>query len=334
MPLILDHNHVLDIYAECQERKWVLPAFNAENLTTLEAILDAVKDYGNIVNIQDLPIIIGITNTYKDRPQSVYYTQTRQWQTGMRLFLADLGVLTSADSPYSGLRVMIHLDHIIWDEDKDLLEWDMNQFSSIMYDASTVPFEQNIRLTAEFVDKHGRDIIIEGACDITSKAGQSEHGMLTTPDMAEHYIRETGVDIIVPNLGTEHRAAASTLVYRDDLARRISKLTGPCLCLHGTSSVSKDKLSRLFDDGICKVNMWTALERDSSYDLLLDMLNNASRIVGPEKAGELLSNELIGIMADNNSDLSIDYYTITHRHNIVFHRMKEIITGYIRFWYV
>ena len=145
MPFVLERNHVLDIYAEAAERKWVLPTFNSENLTCSEAILASVKEYGQSIGITALPIIIGITNKYWQRPQSVYYTHTRRWDVGLRLFLADLKELTSSNSPFANLKVMIHLDHIQWNEDKELLEWDMRQFSSIMYDASTLPFEQNIK---------------------------------------------------------------------------------------------------------------------------------------------------------------------------------------------
>ena len=60
MPLITDRKHVLDIYAEAEANKWVLPTFNSENLTTCEAILQAVYDFGQVRGIPDLPIIIGI----------------------------------------------------------------------------------------------------------------------------------------------------------------------------------------------------------------------------------------------------------------------------------
>ena len=87
MPLIWERNYVLDVYAEAAERKWVLPTFNVENLTTTEAILEAVNEYGQSIGVKDLPIIIGITNKYRHRPQSVYYTQTRLWNLGLQLFL-------------------------------------------------------------------------------------------------------------------------------------------------------------------------------------------------------------------------------------------------------
>lgn len=334
MPLILDREEVLDMYAFAREKKWVLPTFNTENLTTTEAILSAVSDYGKEIGIENLPITVGITNTYKDRPQSVYYSHTRNWEIGMRLFLKDLEVLTSPESPFGNLNVMIHLDHIIWDEDLELLDWDMRQFSSIMYDASTLPFEVNIKKTAQFVEKNKDVLLIEGACDEISKAETSGNADdLTTPEMAEIYISGTGVDIIVPNLGTEHRAKASTLKYQGNLAREISKKTGPYLCLHGTSSVSQNELMSLFDDGICKVNLWTALERDSTYALFLNMVKNASKLIGPVKTKEMVGKGFLGLIADGKSAPSLDFYTTTYRQDLIFHRMKEIIKQYVSIWY-
>jgi len=44
---------------------------------------------------------------------------------------------------------MVHLDHIQFDDDKELLTWDMDQFSSIMFDASKLPFKENMQLTKQ-----------------------------------------------------------------------------------------------------------------------------------------------------------------------------------------
>jgi len=226
MPLVLNRNKVLDIYKEAAERKWVIPTFNTENLTTTEAILAATLDFSKQINKPDLPVTIGITNQYSHRSQSVYYTHTRQWEIGLKLFLADIEVLTAKGSPFEKLNVMIHLDHTQWDSDKPLLEWDMDRFSMIMYDASAVPFDQNIKLTAEFIEKNGDRIVIEGACDEIVDATGDQRSVLTTPAQAYKYLRNTGADFIVANLGTEHRASAADLRYHGEMAREISRLKG------------------------------------------------------------------------------------------------------------
>jgi fructose/tagatose bisphosphate aldolase len=334
MPLITDRQAVLDLYAEAAQRRWVIPSFCSENLTTTEAILAAAQEYGRRIGRDDLPVTVAITNQYNHRSQSKFYTHTRRWDIGLKLFLADLRVLTGPGSPFNKLSVIVHLDHTQWDNDAELLQWDMGQFSMIMYDASELPFDANIARTAEFVEKHGREIVIEGACDEIVDATGEQKSALTNPEMARRYLRETGVDYIVANLGTEHRASAADLKYHSDLARRISAKTGPKLVLHGTSSVGQDQVRDLFADGVAKVNIWTSLERDSSPALFSDMVANAAKIIGPAEGRKLLDAGLLGPNCDLASRPSLAHYTTTYRQQIVFEEMKKIVMGYFELWYV
>ena len=334
MPLITGRQNVLDVYADAEANGWTLPTFASENLTTTEAILSAVREHGDTIGRDDLPVCICITNLYHNRTQSVYYTHTRQWDVGLGLFLADLDVLTAQPSPFSKLNVMVHLDHIQWDDDRELLDWDMGRFSSIMFDASAIPFEQNIARTADFVARRGAHIVVEGACDEVASASDQEKGRLTTPEMAESFFRQTGVDLIVANLGTEHRASAANMAYHGDCARRISKLCGPRLVLHGTSSVAIDKIANVFSDGVRKVNIWTTLERDSAPVLFADMLAGAAKIVGSEKAKELLRQGLLGPKAEIDSRPLLSHYATCHRQHVVFEKMRAIVTDYLKLWYL
>lgn len=334
MPLILERNNVLDVYARAAADKWVIPTFCTENLTTTEAILSAAADYGREIGRDNLPVTIAITNQYSHRSQSVYYTHCRKWDIGLKLFLADLNVLTGEGSPYSSVNVMTHLDHTQWDADAELLKWDMKRFSMIMYDASNLPFEDNIKKTAEFVAKHKNEIVIEGACDEIVDATGDHRNELTTPQKADYYFKNTGVDYIVANLGTEHRASSENLKYHSELARQISSVVGTKLVLHGTSSVSPQQVRNLFNDGIAKVNIWTMLERDSSPVLFEDMVKNAAKTAGAGNARRLQEIGLLGAKADVESKASLDYYTTTYRQSVIFDKMKEIVKSYFKLWYV
>ena len=333
MSLITEKSEVLKIYSDAAERKWVIPCFCSENLTTTEAILAAVKEYGEQTGQADLPVTIAITNNYSHRSQSVNYTHTGNWEVGLRLFIEELKVLTSDCSPYKDLRVMLHLDHIQHDIDHELLGWDMKQFSSIMYDASNLSLDENIRLTRKFVERCGQEIVIEGACDeiIDFGSGGNE---LTTPENAERYIRETGCDFIVANLGTEHRATASELHYFGDMARKIKSKIGDKIVLHGASSVVSEQIVKLFDDGICKVNIWTILERDSTNKLFEELVNNASKVIGSQQVDQLKSKGLLGEQVVADGKKSIDFYTNLYRQSIIFEEMKKIVKSYLAIWYV
>lgn len=333
MPLAIDRNAVCDIYAWAAERRWVLPAFGTENQTTTEAILAAADDYARRIGVLDLPIIVAATNRYPSRTQTANYTRTRRWDIGLRLLLSNLHVLTAPGSPFERLRVMVHLDHIQHDLDEELLAWDMRQFSSIMYDASALPFEQNMEATARFVEAHRHEILIEGACDEIAEASDGSPNELTTPERAGEYFRRTGADLIVANLGTEHRASASTLRYHGEMARRIRDLVGPRMCLHGVSSVPPGQVARLFDDGVCKANIWTLLERDSAPVLFRDMARHAAQVAGPAVAAQLAAEGVLGPAADLTSGSSLRYSTHVYRETIVFEEMKRMAGEFLALWY-
>jgi len=333
MPLIVSRDQVLDLYAAAARKKWVIPCFCSENLTTTEAILAAASDFAIQRHLDRVPITVGITNQYLHRAQSAWYTHSRRWDIGLRLFLADLQVLARDDSPYGNVDVMVHLDHTQHDHDRELLQWDMGQFSSIMFDASTLPFEENIAATRQFVRTRGSEIVVEGACDEIIDAGGEEAGELTTPEHAERYVRETGADMIVANLGTEHRASAASLQYHGELAREISRRIGPKLVLHGCSSVPPEQIGKLFDDGICKANVWTALERDSSQVLLAHMLRNAVKVAGSEAVARLKEEGLLGPAVSAGGRAALSHATTCYRQDIVFQVMKYIVNNFLEMWY-
>jgi len=175
--------------------------------------------------------------------------------------------------------------------------------------------------------------VIEGACDeiIDFGSGGNE---LTTPENAERYINETGCDFIVANLGTEHRANASELHYFGDIAREIKARIGDKIVLHGASSVGSEQIVKLFDDGICKVNIWTILERDSANKLFEELVANASKIIGSQQVDKLKSHGILGDKVDSEGKKSIDFYTNLYRQSIIFEEMKKIVKSYLAIWYV
>lgn len=332
MPIITERQRVLDVYAAAAERQWTIPCFCSENQTSTEAVLTAVAEHGRRRGVAALPIILAITNLYGHRSQTVHYTHTRRWDIGLKLFLNDIKVLAGRGGPFSKLKVLVHLDHIQHDADRELWSGDLKAFSSIMFDASALPFEQNMEATARFVEQRGREIVVEGACDEIVDAGGASHNALTTPEKAETYFRRTGVDSVVPNLGTEHRAGAATLHYHGEVARRIRERIGTKLVLHGCSSVPRGQIGRLFADGVCKVNLWTCLERDSAPALFADMVRHAAPIAGSHLAGLLQHQGLLGPHADVTGTPQLSHFTTTYRQDLIFREMQKIVTHYLELW--
>ena len=310
MSIIRDVSQTKEIYAKAGEKGWVIPCFCSENLTTTEAVLSAAEEYRIQHGLKTLPVILAITCLYPHRSQAVNYTHTKRWDIGLKLFTEEIKILCENGGPFDKLGVMIHLDHIQHDLDIELLESDLHDYASILYDASSLPLEQNIEKTAAFVKKRGDCVLVEGACDEIMDADGETHNSLTTPEQALRYWKETGADLIVCNLGTEHRASGKDLQYHGDISRQIKQQIGNRIVLHGTSSVSNEQIKNLYDDGICKVNIWTALERDSSPVLFADMSLHAD---------ELHKN--------------LNYCTTLYRQSIVFDKMKLIVKEYFYLWY-
>lgn len=330
MPVITGRENVLAIYKEAAKKGWVIPCMCSENLTTTEAILTAASEFAKEKGYNSIPITLAITNQYDHRSQSVYYTCTRRWDIGLKLFRASIDILADA---FPNVDILIHLDHAQHDTDAEMLESDLSMYSSVMYDASSLPMEENIAKTKAYVQRKGNELLIEGACDEIVDATGEARCEITSADKCERYMKETGVDIVVANLGTEHRASGQDLHYYYDAARAIRDRIGPRICLHGTSSVSNDQIGKLFDDGICKVNIWTALERDASPALTEWIVKNAAKCGGPKVEQKLIEEGYLTKESKTGDKASLQYFTTTARQEIIFKEMKQIARGYLDLWY-
>lgn len=330
MPIITGRENVLAVYEEAAKRGWVIPCFCSENLTTTEAVLSAASEFATQRGLERVPVTLAITNQYDHRSQSVNYTNTRRWDIGLRLFRSDLEIVSEV---YPNVDILIHLDHAQHDSDAEMLESDLSMYSSVMYDASSLPMEENIQKTKAYVQRKGHELLIEGACDEIVDATGEARCEITDAEKCARYKAETGVDVVVANLGTEHRASGQDLHYYSDAAQAIKAKIGPRICLHGTSSVSNDQIVKLFDDGICKVNIWTALERDASPALTEWTVKNAAKCGGPKLEQKLIEEGYLTESSKTGDRASLQHFTTTARQEIIYAEMKKIVYGYLDLWY-
>lgn len=334
MPIISERKQVLDIYQEAAKKGWVIPCLCTENLTTTEAIIEAASEFAKDHGLKSVPVTLAITVQYEHRSQSRNYTHSRNWETGLKLFQADAEVLMRKGGDYENVDLLLHLDHVQHDLDAKLCESDLSNFSTIMYDASNLPLEENIAKTRAFVERKGQEIMIEGACDEIVDAGGEAHNDITTADKCADYMKRTGVDMVVANLGTEHRASGKDLKYHGKAARAIKELIGPKIVLHGTSSVSNEQVCKLFDDGVCKVNIWTALERDASPELFKFLVHNASKAAGPGMVETLRQEGYLTEKCATGEKESLTAFTTVARQDVIFRVMKKMVREYLDMWYV
>lgn len=333
MPIVTERNKVLEIYEGAAKKGWVIPCFCTENLTTTEAILSAANEFAEERGLKSVPVTLAMTLRYTHRSQASNYTHSRNWETGLKLFKASAETLMRECGDYGHVDLLLHLDHVQPDLDKEFCESDLSGYSTIMFDASNLPFEENIRITQKFVERKGNEIVIEGACDEIVDAGGKIHNEITTAEKCANYKKQTGVDLVVANLGTEHRASGKDLKYRSDAARAIKAMIGSKIVLHGTSSVTNEQIRDLFGDGICKVNIWTALERDSSPRLVEWMVQNLSKAAGTKTVEKLYLEGYVTEKCLTGEKEALAVFTTAARQEIVFQEMKKTVRAYLDMWY-
>ena len=295
MPLVTDYHAVKDAYDQAAELGVALPAFCTEDRETLEAILASALKMSQEIGVEDLPIIPAWTCRYPSRGQMTLVTACGDPVLGTKMMFSDLELFAGENSPYRKLRIMPHLDHAFPWLDGDILDEFTDQFASVMCDASEKPFDENIKLTAQYAEKVKGKVVVEGAVDeIFESGGESEKNESTTVEQAREFLRQTGVDVIVPNVGTEHRATADQVKYQSERAREISAAIGKILCLHGTSSVKPDDLPKLPADGFVKINVYTTLAVYGGQALTQKTLDNLGNIFSRAQLGELVQKGILG----------------------------------------
>lgn len=156
--------------------------------------------------------------------------------------------------------VAVHLDHGLTFETVDkALELG---FTSVMLDASTLPFEENIarvKAVVEKARKYGATVEAELGLVGGSEDGSCDHGIrCTDPDDAVVYARETGIDALAVAIGNAHGnyPVAPTLAF--DVLEKIHEKVDIPLVLHGGSGITDKDFQRAISLGIHKVNIATA----------------------------------------------------------------------------
>ena len=156
--------------------------------------------------------------------------------------------------------VAVHLDHGLTFETVDkALELG---FTSVMLDASTLPFEENIakvKAVVEKARKYGATVEAELGLVGGSEDGSCDHGIrCTDPDDAVVYARETGIDALAVAIGNAHGnyPVAPTLAF--DVLEKIHEKVDIPLVLHGGSGITDKDFQRAIFLGIRKVNIATA----------------------------------------------------------------------------
>ena len=216
MPLVTSK----EMFEKAYEGGYAIGAFNVNNLETIQGIVNAAKE-------EKAPLILQVSSGARKYANPVY-----------------LRHLIRAAVEESGLPIVFHLDHgDTFELCKQSIE---DGFTSVMIDASSHSFEENIKITKHVVAyAHDRGVVVEA--ELGKLAGveddvnvSAEDAMYTDPDQVEEFVHKTGVDSLAIAIGTSHGAYKfkGEAKLRFDILEEVSKrLPKFPIVLHGASSV-------------------------------------------------------------------------------------------------
>jgi ketose-bisphosphate aldolase len=159
----------------------------------------------------------------------------------------------------SGITAWLHLDH---GKDEQLVAACMDAgFDSVMIDGSHLPFEANVELTARVVNMAAaRNICVEGELGYVAKLGEEQRFEYTTPEAAERFARQTGVDALAVAIGSAHGFYRAEPRLAMEVLSAIRSVTPAALVLHGSSGIPHEQVRESIRRGISKVNLATEIK--------------------------------------------------------------------------
>jgi fructose-bisphosphate aldolase class II len=174
-----------------------------------------------------------------------------------------IAVAAAAVASASRAELALHLDHV---EDVELLHQAADAgFSSVMFDAGSLPYADNVAATAaaaQWAHRAGRWLEAElGYVGGKPDAPASAHaaGVRTDPDEAAAFVAATRVDALAVAVGSSHAMTTRTAQLDHELIGRLRAAVPVPLVLHGSSGVPDIELRAAVTAGIGKVNVGTAL---------------------------------------------------------------------------
>lgn len=223
-------------------RRGAVAAFNVITLEHVEAVVAGAEAAG-------APVILQISEN------AVRYRYGR---------LLPLARAAAAVAGGAGVDVALHLDHV---QSDDLLRQAADAgFSSVMYDAARLPYDENLAATRAAADwGHANGLWVEaelgevGGKDGAAPLDAHAPGARTDPGEARAYVSDSGVDALAVAVGSSHAMTTRTAALDHDLLKQLAEGLDVPLVLHGSSGVPDAELGEAVRGGIAKVNVGTAL---------------------------------------------------------------------------
>ena len=232
MPLV----NMKTLLADAQKGNYAVGSFSIANMEMVRGVVKAAEE-------MRAPIILQIAEVRLNHSP-----------------LALIGPLMLAAAKQANVPVAVHLDHgTTLPCIRQALELG---FTSVMFDGSHLPLEENIRLTKEVVamaKPYGAAVEAEIGCVGGSEDGSEDIAMrCTSPDQAQRFAAETNVDALAVAIGNAHGNYKETPHLRFDILEQVKNRVTVPLVLHGGTGILPEEFKRCFKTGIKKINIATA----------------------------------------------------------------------------
>ena len=226
MPLVTS----TEMFKKAYEGGYAIGAFNVNNMEIIQGITEAAKDL-------QAPLILQVSAGARKYANHTYLTK-----------LVEAAVIET------GLPICLHLDHgDSFELCKSCID---GGFTSVMIDASSKSFAENIELTRKVVEyAHDHGVVVEA--ELGTLAGveddvkvSAEDSSYTRPEEVEEFVNKTGCDSLAIAIGTSHGAfkfkpGTDPKLRLDILEGVSSRLPGFPIVLHGSSSVPQEFVEKV-----------------------------------------------------------------------------------------
>ena len=231
-----------EMLADAKKNHYAIPAFDVSNYEMMKAVLETCEEEKSPA----LLMTLGCD------------TEGRNLQL--------ISSMIRGASDYFKIPICLHMDHAT---DIDFIKYGCdNGYSSVMYDGSVLPFEENARNTAivtEYAHKKGITVEAElGHVGNASVGSVSETGTdtdpgesLTVPEEVAKFVEITDVDALAIAIGTSHGVYQKTPELRIDRLKEITAVCDRPMVLHGGSGTPNDQMQNAIHHGITKINIYS-----------------------------------------------------------------------------
>ena len=221
---------------DAREKHYAVPGFNCIADVMVRGILDRVEKLRSPVFLMLFPADID-ERTWWYFPSIVH-----------------------AVSEHYTVPVVLHLDHAT---DFEVVQTALDHgFTSVMYDGSSLPFDENVemtRKTVEMAKPYGASVEAElgrvGGYGMET-AGQAVGNILTQPDEVVKFVELTGVDSLAVSIGNAHGIYPQLPQLDIPLLKELNAASPVPLVLHGGSGTPDEQVRAAVESGICKFNVY------------------------------------------------------------------------------